>query len=170
MLSAPKRQPASSAEAAPVDDERDTLGVLGATVIALALSFGLHIAGRAWGLSPDRVKALELIVPAAVLGTFEVWTPASRRVERDANRRLGDRFVALGRGALVGASMAVLSASLVEQGLPAIGRLLAPAGASRVEAGDRWWALIMAIVLSLAAGRALRSAVQHYRERASGRH
>jgi hypothetical protein len=162
MPSAPQRPPAPSAEAAPVDDERGTLGVIGATAVALALSIGAHIAGGAWGLSRDDVQTLELIVPAAVLGALEVWTPASQRVERDANRRREDRFVALGRGGLIGASLAVLSAALVEHGFPAVGRLLAPAGASHVEAADHWWALLTAVALSVAAARALRAAVKHY--------
>jgi hypothetical protein len=155
-------------EAAPEEDGRGTLVFIGTVVIGIASGSGAHYAGWAMGLSREHVQALELVVPATLLGAFEVWATAPKRVESDANPRGEDRFVAMGRGALIGASLAVFTDAIWQRGLPALGRLLEAGDASRGEAGDLWWALIFAFVLASLARRALPWAAQRYREWRSG--
>lgn len=150
-------------EAEPDAPEHGALYWIGAIVAPLGSSIGAYYAGRAWGLSTDSVHSVELIVPAAILGALEVLPVAPRRVVGDANARHEDRIVRMGRGALVGASLAVLTEAFYKRGFPAVGHLLT--GAAHVEAGDIWWAVMMAVVLSVAARRALQAAALRLRGR-----
>ena len=163
MSSSPQRHRSLSVQVEPAETEHGADFWVVATVVPVASTICTHLAGWAWGVSRETLHVLDLVAPAAILGALEILPIAPKRVHGDAPPRREDPFVAMGRGALVGAALAVLTEAVYDRGVPAVGRLLGRAGASGGEAGDLWWAVVIAVALSITAGRAIRWAARKYR-------
>jgi len=128
MPSDSPRQRARPIAAADDEDARDASTTI-IIVVTLVSLFGSDIVARALAFSREHRDALKVVVPALLVGAVEAWmNPSSGRArEADAGRsRRQQRFLAAGRGALIGASVGVLTDALGEKGLPALARVFAP--------------------------------------------
>lgn len=128
MPSDSPRQREHPITAADDEDARDARTAI-TIVVTLVSVFGADFAGRALALSRENRDALKIVVPALLVGAVEAWmNPSSGRAgEADTGRsERQQRFLAAVRGALIGASLGVLTDALGEKGLPALARVLAP--------------------------------------------
>ncbi len=128
MPSDSPRQRAHPIATADDEDARDTSTTI-TIVVTLVSLFGADFAGRALALSHENRDALKVVVPALLVGAVDAWrNPSSGRAgEADGGRsQRQQRFLAAGRGALIGASLGVLTDALGEKGLPALARVFAP--------------------------------------------
>jgi hypothetical protein len=157
----PGRQPAHLADAAPVAQQASTIDAIGWTA-SIASGIGAHIAGRAWALSRTSAYALEVIVLAAVMSAFEV---RARSLNGDASLRRRHWFPVLVGATAIAASIHVLYDASYEHGTSALGRLLAPAGASPDDvemAGG--WALVAVCILIVATVEAVQAVRRKLRQ------
>jgi len=150
----PGRQPAHPAKSAPVEDEDNGIGVIAVLVAYVAALF----VGDVFALAGTVEYVVKLLLPAVAWSAFEVRkrsTSDSAEGGNDASSLRSRWLPAVVRGTAIAASMEVLTDALRRDGLTALGRLLAPAGASLDYANKCGWVFFLSVGISMAARRAL---------------
>jgi hypothetical protein len=126
MPSDSPRQRARPIAAADDEDARDTRTsiIVGVT---LASTIGAIAASHALALSSENRHALGVVAPALLVGAAEGWMDRGSARAAGGGDTHGRHWLAsVGRGALLGAAIGVLSDALGERGFPALVGVLAP--------------------------------------------